>query len=88
MNCLLNKETIEKLEDQMTFESMVIDKVYERVYSAFDGRIVATLNYSTMNVVLTAYSWDGSKTFDSIKKAAKWLIKEHVEYHKIFSFDS
>lgn len=87
MNCLLNKETIDVLERQMTFEALSIDNVHQRVYSSFDGRIYASINTETKNVTLVAYSWDKVREFPTIKSAAKWLIEEHVEYHKKLKFD-
>lgn len=87
MNFLVNKETIAALERQMAFESLSIDKVYQRVYSSFDGRIYATRDDNEKKVILIAYSWDKAKEFSSIKHAAKWLIEEHIEYHKKLKFD-
>jgi len=82
MNTLVNKKTIEKLEGQMTFASMVNDNVSERVYSSFDGRIVATLDHDNASVKLTAISWDRVVVCTSIKEAAKLLIKDSIEQKK------
>ena len=86
-NCLLNKDTINALERQMTFEALSLDNVHQRVYSSFDGRIYATRNEETKSVTLAAYSWDKVREFPTIKSAAKWLIQEHIEYHKRLKFD-
>lgn len=82
MNTLVNKQTISKLESQMTYESMMTDKVSERVYSSFDGRIIARLNHTDKSVTLTAISWNQMSVCKSIKEAAKLLIKDSIEQKK------
>lgn len=88
MNTLVNKQTILKLEAQMTYESMLQDNVVERVYSSFDGRIYARLDQGQKAVVLTAISWDKVQVCGSIREAAKFLIKESIEQKKDWHFDA
>ncbi len=78
MNCLFNKETIKALETQMSYETMIAEQVYQRVYSEFDGRLYAILDKESKKVNYIAYSWHSSQCFDNVVDAAKWLTKVYI----------